>query len=171
MKTRLLFSLFAAIALAPASTLAADEPAAQPEPNPTLAIIISEHLGRRTSQTEDFYRLESSFIRIAKERKWPVTLEVERFAANVPDYDTEVSLFLQPVRQELPGEYTFRAWTTLKVNGKKHDFGIVKFDYRPRPGEMTYDTLEKLHLGAARKIADKIEPVLFPKKEPSADGS
>lgn len=172
MKTPRLFSIFAAIALVLPVVKAADEPAAASGTLPTLAIVIAENLGRRAIYNDDFHRLDMAFNRVAKERKWPVTIVVERFAANVPDYDNELSIFLQPVRQEMPGEFTLRAWTTLKVNGKKHDFGIVKYGEFRRPGEQMYDTMDKIFIGYANAAADKIEPVLFPKKkEPSAGGS
>jgi hypothetical protein len=171
MKTRFAFALAAASLLLPAVARAADEPADTSEPKPTLAIVISENLGRRATPTDDFYRLDMAFNRIAKDRKWPVTIVVERFAANVPEYDTELSIFLQPVRQEMPGEFTLRAWTTLKVNGKKHDLGIVKYGEFRRLGDRMDDAIEKIFLGYAKVVADKIEPLLFPKEEPSAAGS
>jgi hypothetical protein len=168
MKTPRLFSLFAALALALPAVRAADEPAARSGPLPTLAIVISENLGRRATYNDDFHRLDMAFKRVAKERKWPVTIVVERFAANVPEYDTELSIFLQPLRQEMPGEFTLRAWTTLKVDGKKHDFGIVKYGEFRRLGERMDESIEKIFIGYANAAADKIEPVLFPKKEVSA---
>lgn len=165
MKTPLIFALVATALLLPATTQAAKGKDKVPDDRPKLGIIISESVGFRTPSIDDFIRLDIAFSRVAKERKWPVQIAMERFAANVPEYENEVTIFTQPIRQELPGEYTLRGWTTLTIAGKKHDFGIVKFDYRPRLGEWTDSWLEKFFLGFANAVADKIEPVLFPKDE------
>ena len=61
---------------------------------------------------------------------------------------------------------TFRAWVTLMDHGTKHDFGIVHFSYSPRPGQQQDDVIEHLFRGAAGLVADKIEPILFPKADP-----
>ena len=161
MKTRLTFTLIAALLLAPVVVRAEDAPAARPK----LAIVVVENLSRRGGAITDFDRLDIAFHKVAKERNWPFEIEAERFAANTPDHETELQIFNQPVREETPGELTFRGWMTLKVNGEKHDFGIVLFRLYPRAGENISDTLDKVFLGVARKAADKMEPILFPKEE------
>jgi hypothetical protein len=166
MKTRLIFSIFAAALLVPIASHAAT--AKKPDDRPKLGVIISENLGPRSASQDNFIRLDISFEAVAKERKWPVAIAMERFASNVPEYDPEVTIFMQPLRQEIPGEYTLRGWTTLTVNGEKHDFGIVTFRQHIRLGEMMDRTLEKIFLGFANAVADKVEPVLFPKETPGA---
>ena len=172
MKTRLIFTLIAASLLAPVAVRAADEAKPAKEEKPKLAFIIAESLGFRTAPIDDFIRLDVAFNKVAEQRKWPVKVVMERFAANMPDYENAVTIFTQPIRQELPGEFTLRAWATLVVKGKKHDFGIVKADYRPYPGEWMDDALQKLNDKYANAVADKIDPILFPKEDAKpANGS
>jgi hypothetical protein len=166
MNTRAIFALIAATLLLPATAHAATVP----DDRSKLPVVVVENLRNTGSAIDDFVRLDIAFEKVAKERKWPVAIEAERFAANTPDYETEVRIFPRPVRQELPDEFVFRGWLIVKVDGEKHDFGIIKFEYRPRPGEWGDDVLDKIFLGAARKMADKIEPLLFP-KEKAASGS
>ena len=167
MNTRITFALIAATLFLPVAAHAAKEP----DDRPKLAVVVVENLRNTGNAIDDFVRLDMAFEKVAKERKWPVAIDAERFAANTPEHETEVRIFPRPIRQELPDEFVFRGWLTLKVDGEKHDFGIIKFEYRPRPGEWNDDVLDKIFLGAVRKMADKIEPLLFPKEEPSADGS
>jgi hypothetical protein len=128
-----------------------------------LAVVIVDSLqNRRGGSISDFDRLDIAFHQLARQRKWPVTLKVERFAANTPAYETELRIVNRPLRQETPDALTFRGWMTLTVAGEKHDFGIVRYDYSPRPGEPTDDVLDKVFLGAARAAAAKFEPILFP---------
>ena len=173
MKTRLTIALFAAALIVPAAARAADEakPAPKPEEKPRLAIVVIENLSRFGGAITDFDRLDIAFHKVAKERKWPVELVAERFAANLPDYKTELRIFDQPLRYELPGELTFRGWMILRVDGKKHDFGVVVHHYWPRPAENNEDILDAIYLGLARQTADLIEPILFPKKEAAQPGS
>src|SRR3990170_1159406 len=64
-----------------------------------LAIVVVETLqGRTGGAITDFDRLDMAFQDVAKQRKWPVTLKAERFAANLPDHETELRIFTQPVR-------------------------------------------------------------------------
>jgi len=163
MKTRFAFALVIVSLLLPTAAHAAK--AKEQDNRPKLAIIVAESLGLRNNSFDDFIRLDIAFSRVAEERKWPVQIVAERFAANVPDYETELSIFLQPLRQLLPGEYTLRGWMTLTVRGEKHDFGIVKFDYRPRLGEPSDRFLEAIFLGLANAAADEVEPILFPKED------
>jgi hypothetical protein len=167
MKTHLAIALAAACLLLPAAATAAKEP----DDRPALAIVVVENLGHSGGAITAVERLDMAFNKIAKERKWPAKPNAERFAANTPDRETELRVFTQPLRNDVPGEITLRAWVTLTVDGRKHDFGIVKYDYRPRPGEQFEDTLQKVYVGGAAKIADKVEPLLFPKDEKPAAGS
>lgn len=167
MKNNLSIALIATALLLPAVACAADEVAAPTEAKAQLAIIVSESVGFRSRPIDDYIRLDIAFTKTAKERKWPVEIVMERFAAGLPDYDREVTIFTQPIRQEIPGEFTMRGWVTLKTNGKKHDFGIVKVDFRPRLGEQMDDALQKLADRYAGAVGDKIEPILFPKEEPA----
>jgi len=164
MKTRITFALVAATLLMPAAAQAAKEP----DDRPALAIVVIENLRHSGGAITAVERLDMAFERVAKERKWPVAPKAERFAANTPDYETEMRIFTQPLREETPGELVFRGWVTLKVRGEKHDFGIVRFNYRPRLGEWMDRTLDNVYLGAAKAIADKAEPLLFPKEEAPA---
>jgi hypothetical protein len=166
MNTRAIFALIAATLLLPAAACAAKEP----DDRPKLAVVVVENLRDSGRAIDDFVRLEMAFQKVAKERNWPVAIDAERFAANTPDHETEVRIFPRPVRQELADEFVFRGWLVLKVEGETHDFGIIKFEYRPRPLEAGDDWQDKIFLGAARKMADKIEPLLFPKEE-AAGGS
>jgi len=164
MKTRFAIALAAASLLLPVAAPAAKEP----DDRPVLAIVVVENLGHPGGAITAVERLDMAFDRIAKERKWPSRPEAERFASNTPDRETELRIFTQPLRNDVPGEITFRAWVTLTVGGEKHDFGIVKHDYRPRLGEQFDDTIQKVYVGGAAKIADKVEPLLFPIEEVSA---
>lgn len=159
MKIRLIPLLFAALLLTAVSTRAAKAP----DDRPKLAIVVVDNLQSQRSTFTDFDRLDIAFQEVAKKRKWPVAVAVERFAANSPAHDTELRIFNQPLRQEVPGELMFRGWMTLTVAGVKHDFGIVSFRYFLRAGENLDDTLEKTFRGAANAAADKLEPILWPK--------
>lgn len=152
------------IALAALATGAsqAREVARVPAPEGVLPVIITESVGTLGSAFTDYDRLDLALQKVAKERNWPVKIAAEKFAANIPDYLTEVQITLQRVREETPGEYMYRAWTTLLVDGKKHDFSIVTARLNYRAGEQYDRVMEKLFLHAAKTTADKIEPVLFP---------
>jgi hypothetical protein len=158
LKSLLLVSLFVA-----AGAVAHAEDAAKSADAPRqLAIVVVEPLQSKGGAITDFDRLDMAFQQIAKQRKWPVTIKAERFAANSPEYDTELRIFTQPLREETYGDLTFRGWMTLTVNGTKHDFGMVTFRYYPRFAEHTDGVLDKVFLGGAKAGADKIEPILFP---------
>lgn len=163
MKTRLIFAILAATLVLPVAATAARKK--ESDDRPKLAIVVSESLGSFNNSFDDFIRFDIAFTKVAEERKWPVQIVAERFAANLPDYENEVEIFTQPLRQWLPGEYTLRGWLTLTAGGKEHDFGIVSFDYRPRLGEPSDRLLEAIFLGFANAAADKIEPILFPKED------
>jgi len=99
---------------------------------------------------------------VAKERHWPVKIAAERFAAGTPDYLTELTISIRRVEREMPGEFVYRAWTTLWIDGKKHDFQVITASYAFRMGENMDDILDKVFRAAAKKTADKVEPLLFP---------
>lgn len=160
MKTPFTRSLLAAALLLTAATAHAAKPA---DDRPKLAIVVVDNLQRHQGAVTDFDHLDLAFQYVAQQRKWPVAIAAERFAANTPDHETELRIFNQPLREETSGDLTFRGWMTLTLNGVKHDFGIVTFRYYHRPAESTEDVLEKIFRGAANAAADKIEPLLFPK--------
>ena len=141
----------------------ASEAEKAPDKKPALPLVVVDSLQNHRGAVDDFDRLDLAFQYVAEHRKWPVTIAAERFAAGTPDYPTEVRVFNQPVRREFIGELVFRGWVTLTVQGKKYDLGILSFRYNMRPGENMDDVLEKTFRGAAETIADKIEPMLFPK--------
>jgi hypothetical protein len=148
--------VFASLLVALAARGADSDPVPE-EAKPKNAFVIAESLGGRTNAVDDYVRLEAALKKLANERKWPVEVVIERFAANVPDYENEVTIFTQPVRQEVPGEYVLRGWTTLVVAGKKFDFGILRGEYRPFPGEQIDQALEKLFREFALEVGDRIE--------------
>lgn len=134
-----------------------------PAPEGILPVVVTEMtVGNTGNAYGDYERLAYALERVAKERKWPVKIAAEKIAANVPDYQTELRISLQRLRQEIPGEYLYRAWTNVTINGKDHDLGIVSYGYRYRMGENMDDVLDKSFLGGARATAEKIEPLLFP---------
>jgi hypothetical protein len=132
-----------------------------PEPQRELAIVVVESLQRNHGAFTDFDRMDLAFREVVEKRKWPVKLVAERFAANTDPHETELRIFNQTIREETPGERTFRAWMILTDHGVKHDFGVVSYRYYTRPAENTEDRLEKIFRGAANAAADKIEPILF----------
>lgn len=168
-KTRLATLLFSAIALMVAIAARGADDAKKPDDRPVLALIISEALQGAGSPGDDFTRLDIAFEKVATKRKWPVKLVAERFAAGVPDYPAEVYISSQVVRREMGNELVYRAWTYLMIKGKKTDFGIVEYRYSPRLGANTYDETDKVFLGYANKVADKLEPILFPKTDKAPD--
>jgi hypothetical protein len=162
MNARTFIVLIAASVLLAARGYAKESPPVVQE-LPTLALVVVENLQRNPSSAiTDFHRLDLAFEHVAKQRKWPVTIAAERFAANTPKHDTELRVFLQPLDEETSGDLTFRSWVILTVKDQKHDFGVVTFRHYPRLGENWEDTLEKVFRGAAQAIAGKVEPILFP---------
>lgn len=164
---RSLFALAAVAGLA-LTAIAADTPpppSAPPAPAPAreLALVVIEPVEQDRGGTTPFDYLDIAFHQVAKARQWPAKLIVERLAANLPDHPTELRLFVRPITQETPNELALRVWVTLTDSGKKHDFGIVKFSYYPRAGAPVDETIENIYRGFAERVADKIEPLLFPK--------
>ena len=129
---------------------------------PKFTIVFVENLLAQYSST-DFDRFDLAFRQVARERKWPVTVVAERFAANTTAHEAELRIFHRPLREESQFDLTFRSWMTLTIRGVKHDFGIVTFSYYRRFGESTDDALEKVFRGVALTAAAKIEPLLFAK--------
>ena len=163
MKTSCARLLLAATLLLTTATAPAAQPATPADNRPRLAVVVVDNIQHHHSGITDFDRLDLAFQYVAEQRKWPVAVAVERLAANTPDNETELRIFNQPLREETPGELTFRGWMTLTVKGVEHDFGIVTFRYYPRFGEHADDILQKVFRGAANAAADKIEPILFSK--------
>lgn len=136
---------------------------------PVLAMVVSDPLGHRGNAVDDFVRLDMAFEYVSERRKWPMRVVAERLAGNTPDRTTEIRFVLQPLREDTIRDITFRGWLTLVVDGKVHDFKIIKFQYYPRFGEQYEDALQKVFRGAAEVAADKIEPILFPKTEAKSE--
>jgi len=163
MHPRLAVPLIAASFFITTGVIAQSKPVT-PDDRPALALVVVENTGRNQGGANtDFHRLDLAFEHVDEQRKWPVTIAAERFAANTAKHDTELRVFLKSVTEEVPGELTIRNWVTLTVKGQKHDFGIVTFRHYRRLGENMEDTLEKVFHGAAMTIAEKVEPILFPK--------
>ena len=149
-----------------AATLPGRVKAADPLPSAPrdLTIVVVDSLGRGPGRITDYDWINSVFTQTLQARKWPVKITVERFAANTPAHDTELRIFYQGIREDTPGDRTFRAWMVLYVHGEKHDFGIVRFTTYPRPLEQEDAVMEHVVRGAALAAADLIEPILFPKE-------
>jgi len=154
------------LAASPAATPPAAPPSPKPAPAQELVLVVITPVSQSESPFSgaytDFDRLELAFQEVAKRRHWPVKIVAERFAANTPAHELELRVYLQPGREDLPQQYTFRGWMTLNEHGTKHDFGLVVHRRDMRPFEPMDDFLEKVFLGAAIDAAKKIEPILFP---------
>ena len=127
-----------------------------------LTIVVVESLGGRSFGEQWYDRIARVFTDVFEERKWPLKIKDERFAANTPDHELELRVFFHGLTRETPSELTFRGWIVLYADGKKHDFGMVKYRYLPRMGENMDDVLDKAVAGAARIAVEKMEPILFP---------
>jgi hypothetical protein len=164
MHTRLAIPLILASLLLTQGAIARDEKPKAADDRPTLTLVVVENTERdQVGAITDFHRLDLAFEHVAKERKWPVKIEAERFAANTAKHATELRVYLKPMVEETPGDLMFRCWVTLTVNDKTHDFRVVSYRHHRRLGENMEDTLEKVFRGGANAIAAKVEPVLFPK--------
>jgi hypothetical protein len=161
MKAKAFFVVILAALLA-ANGAAAKEIVRVPAPEGVLPVSITEAVGTIGGAYTDFDRLDLALQAVAKERQWPVKIAAERFAAGTPDYLTELRISLQRVRQEMPGEYVYRAWTTLWIDGKEHKLSVITATYSFRMGENMDDVLNKVFLAGAKATAHKIEPLLFP---------
>ncbi|MEO7598474.1 MAG: hypothetical protein ABIV50_06050 [Opitutus sp.] len=136
--------------------------AAATESRRELTIVVVESLGGRSMGDSPYDRIARVFTDVFEERKWPLKIKDERFAANTPNHEIELRVFFHGVTRETPSELTFRGWMVLDVQGEKHDFGMVRYRYVPRVGEQMDEVLDKVVAGAARIAVDKIEPILFP---------
>lgn len=155
----LLLSFFA---LAPALQAAGSPDTPTDDARRTLTVTVIEPVERHPGNDEFFHRVARVFTDVFEARNWPFAIKVERFGANLPDLDLELRVFLQPIREESPGDRTFRAWVTLYDQGAKHDFGVVTHRHYPRAGRNMSDVLDDVVRGAAVEIAKKIENVLVP---------
>ena len=164
MKTRsaLCTLLFFVLPFAGLATGAESTPAAAAA-LPELTIVVVDSLSHGAAEASTFDRIDRVFTEVFEKQKWPVKIAVKRFGAGAPDYPVELRVFYEGIKQDVPGELTFRAWVTLTDHGKKHDFGIIKYQMYPRPGENVSDSLDKAVRGAAQMVVSKIEPLLFPK--------
>lgn len=130
-----------------------------------LVVTVVEPVDGRRGDADLYNRFARVFTTEFEARAWPLELRIERFGANSPDQPIDLRVFLQPVRQELPDQWTFRAWVKLTIDGQDHDFGILRSDLTPRPLQNMDDVLDRLAQGAARRILDKVAPVLFPQPD------
>jgi hypothetical protein len=137
---------------------------AQPVNPPThLAVVVSEALDQRAEGVSTFAAIQAEFTRVLSRQGWPITVTVERFASNSPDYDFELRVFFRGIYYETPGTLTVRAWMTLFDHGREHDFGIIKYQIVQGPIEHRDDAFNVLLRGEAQIAAAKIGPILFPK--------
>lgn len=164
LKTRLVFPLLLApLFLAAGVNGRAQTSSAAASAPRELSIVVVESLSGGSSRFEMFDRIARVFTEVLEEQKWPVKVNVERFAANLPAHETELRIFFKSISEETSGDLTFRAWMTLEDHGTKRDFGIVLFRYYPRQGEPMEDRLDRSVRGAAVMAVAKIRPILFPK--------
>jgi hypothetical protein len=147
-----------------ASPVRAQVPAAAPS---DLTVVVVESLDQRPGRVARFDRIAEVFGQVFARRKWPIHVHFERFAANTSDSETQLRIFYQGIYSETPGDLVFHAWMLLYVNGVKHDFGVVRYRYYPRPGQMVDINLDRIVEGAANEAAARIEPILFPADKPA----
>jgi hypothetical protein len=166
MKTRPTLLALLAVALLGAIPARAEAEAKHDGDQPVLHVTVIEALTAGTNAYTDFNRFDDGLQKVAKERKWPVKVAVDRFAGNTPDYDTELRITLQRVRRDPIEDYVFRAWVTLVVKGQKHDFKIVTYHYNARIGQNYDDVFQNVFRGGAAAVAKEVEPVLFPELNP-----
>jgi hypothetical protein len=164
MKTCLvLYPVFFSLVLAAGITGRAEPAPVAADAVRELTIVVVDSLGGNASERNTYDRIAQGFTEVLEAKKWPLKINVERFGANAPAHPLEMRVYFQGIHRETPDELTFRAWVTLSDHGAKSDFGVIRFSYSPRPMELTDDRLDNVVRGAARIVADKIEPILFPK--------
>ena len=132
---------------------------------PELTIVVVDALGGIASERNTYDHMAQAFTEVLEAKKWPLKINVERFGANAPAHEIEMRIYFQGIRKETPVDLTFRAWVTLSDHSVKSDFGIIRYSYYPRPTEMVDDRLDHVVRGAAVIVAEKIEPILFPKSD------
>jgi hypothetical protein len=144
--------------------LRADPPPAPAAGAPTkeLTVTFVDNLGHGSVQNLYFDQLDIALHKAVAKRKWPVRLHLERFAAGAPVAENEMQVFFKGIRPEEQEDLTFRAWVTFSGPAGKQDFGIIRYQYYPRPGESPDDSVPKIMRAAADLALDKIEPFLFP---------
>ena len=130
-----------------------------------LTIVVVEQLGRNPDRIGYFDRIDVAFTKVFTKRKWPLTIKVERLAANTPAHENELRIFFKGIHPDTPADLTFRAWVTFTSHDEKRDFGVVRYQYYPRIGEPSDDAIDHVLRGAAAEVADKLEPILFPKAD------
>jgi hypothetical protein len=159
MKSQLIFGTLGLSLLLAAAPRCPAQSSAQPR---VLTVVVSETLDRHAEGVTTFAAIQSAFEKVFSHQGWPVKVEVTRFAANNPDYDLELDVFFKSFNYETPDDLTLRAWVTLYDHGKKHDFGILKYQLNQRPLQKRDDAFEATLAGEAQLAASKIGPVLFP---------
>lgn len=153
--------LLAAAALLGAQVRAETAAAVPDQPN-ELTIVIVESLSGPSTESNTYERLARVFEDAFEAKKWPLKIETERLAANSGPHPLEVRVFFQGIRSDVPSGLTFRGWVTFQDRGTKHDFGVIRYEYFPRPGENTEDKLERTIRGAADIAASKVGAILYP---------
>lgn len=141
-------------------TAAPTPPPPPPSAPQTLHVLISAPLGRGGENLYD--RVAADYGYVFRHQKWPLKISMEEFGGGHYHDPLELDVFVERIRQWLPHEWTFAAWTTLKIGNQKHDLGIIQYVYDRPAFEQPDISLDNLVQGAARATAKKIEPFLFP---------
>ncbi|HEY3754921.1 MAG TPA: hypothetical protein VGL42_02115 [Opitutaceae bacterium] len=161
---RLLRNLALCAALVGASSGFGQERQQPPPAPPTLHVLISPPLGRSVQREDNLYEaVAGNFGYVFRHRKWPIAISIEEFGGRKKPDRLELELLMQPIKQWLPGELSFSAWTTLRIDQRSYDLGVIRYTYDHAPFEQPDRTFDNLIQGAANATADKIEPLLFPK--------
>lgn len=169
MKTRFaLGAMFICLALAAGVPARAEAAATQAPAAPAqdhLAVVFVDALRGNNNEYDNYDRVAWIFPEVFKARKWPVKVDVERFGSNSRAYPIELRVYFKGIRRETPVDLVFTAWVTLNDHGKKTDFGVIRYRYDIRPPELVDERLDNVFRGAATRIAEKVEPILFPKMD------
>lgn len=168
MKSHFCFLAFGAALAAAAAGFGQPQPPPTPPPEPppappqTLHVLISAPL-QGGSLGNLYNRVAADYGAVFRHRRWPLKISLEEFGGG-PFHDRlELDVFVERIRQWLPGELTYAAWTTLTIDGRKHDLGIIQYVYERRAHEEPDISLDNAVKGGALATAAKIEPLLFPK--------
>lgn len=137
------------------------QPTAPPAPAPELNVVVSQTISPRGESPDAFERFALYFPEVTESRKWPIKVRVDRLAAGEPDHPVELRVFLMGIRQDVPDQFTLRAWLTLVDNGKKTDFGIIRATRDHRYMQPIDRIVDMLYKDIAISAADKVEPLLF----------
>lgn len=156
-------ALFLSLVLAVGATGRSEAAATKADPPRELTIVVVDSLRGNVSERNLFDRIAQDFTEVLEAKQWPLKINVERFGANAAEHPIEMRIYLQGIRKDTPDDLTIRAWVTLVDHGAKTDFGVIKYSYYPRQTELVDDRLDHVVRGAAKIVAAKIEPILFPR--------